>query len=177
MHDDYYISSSSCVLYQNPPPSSIQTYVPDFLPPRIKTLLVVASLTRPNSVDLLHLCFALLCSVKMVYTITVHLYAKDDPESIRKLRNKLIEASRIYSKDKETVSWLVMQDIKDARQFTIVERYEHESVRDHMRSERPGSGNSPSSLDILTTSPVAEPDLPSEQSILENFRSICVAST
>jgi hypothetical protein len=39
----------------------------------------------------------------MVYTLTVHLTAKSDPECIRKLKNKLIEASRIYSKDKETV--------------------------------------------------------------------------
>ena len=34
----------------------------------------------------------------MVYCITVHLYAKDDPECIRKIKNKLIEASRVYSK-------------------------------------------------------------------------------
>lgn len=34
----------------------------------------------------------------MVYCITVHLYAKDDEECIRKLKNKLIEASRVYSK-------------------------------------------------------------------------------
>lgn len=39
----------------------------------------------------------------MVYTLTVHMTAKSDPECIRKLKNKLIEASRIYSKDKETV--------------------------------------------------------------------------
>jgi hypothetical protein len=39
----------------------------------------------------------------MVYTLTVHLTAKSDPECIRKLKHKLIEASRIYSKDKETV--------------------------------------------------------------------------
>jgi hypothetical protein len=37
---------------------------------------------------------------RMVYCITVHLYAKDDPECIRKLKNKLIEASRVYSKGK-----------------------------------------------------------------------------
>jgi hypothetical protein len=42
----------------------------------------------------------------MVYTITVHLTAKSDPECIRKLKNKLLEASRVYSKDKETVSTL-----------------------------------------------------------------------
>jgi hypothetical protein len=64
----------------------------------------------------------------MVYTLVVHLYAKDDPDCIQKLHNKLIEASRIYSKDKETVSWFVMQSTSDKRAFTIVERYEQESV-------------------------------------------------
>ncbi|KAK5016100.1 hypothetical protein LTR60_002567 [Cryomyces antarcticus] len=41
----------------------------------------------------------------MVYTTVVHLYAKDDAAAIKKLQNKLIEASQVYSKDKETVSW------------------------------------------------------------------------
>lgn len=64
----------------------------------------------------------------MVYTIVVHLYAKDDDECIARLNAKLIEASRVYSQDKETISWFVMQDFKDRRAFTIVERYEQESV-------------------------------------------------
>jgi hypothetical protein len=64
----------------------------------------------------------------MVYTIVVHLYAKDDPTAIAKLISKLREASQVYSKDKETLSWFVMQDIKDQRAFTIVERYQQESV-------------------------------------------------
>ncbi|KAL9134081.1 MAG: hypothetical protein Q9175_004743 [Cornicularia normoerica] len=63
----------------------------------------------------------------MVYTIIVHLYAKDSVESISKLHNKLVEASSVYSKDQETISWFVMQDHQDKRAFTIVERYEHES--------------------------------------------------
>ena len=62
----------------------------------------------------------------MVYTLTVHMRAKSD-DVVPKLKNKLIEASRIYSKDKETVSWLVMQSVHDPRNFTIVERYEKES--------------------------------------------------
>ena len=62
----------------------------------------------------------------MVYTLTVHLRAKDEA-SVPKLKNKLIEASRVYSQDKETVSWLVMQSVHDPRDFTIVERYEQES--------------------------------------------------
>jgi hypothetical protein len=64
----------------------------------------------------------------MVYTIVVHLYAKADEESISKLKAKLVEASQVYSKDKETLSWFVMQDTVDARKFTIVERYQQESV-------------------------------------------------
>ncbi|KUI73683.1 hypothetical protein VM1G_09387 [Cytospora mali] len=62
----------------------------------------------------------------MVYTITVHLHANDHPDSVDRLKAKLIEASRIYSKDKETVSWFVMQSTSDPRDFTIVERYENE---------------------------------------------------
>lgn len=64
----------------------------------------------------------------MVYTIIVHLYAKADEESITKLKAKLVEASQVYSKDKETLSWFVMQDTVDPRKFSIVERYLQESV-------------------------------------------------
>ncbi|KAL1606440.1 hypothetical protein SLS60_003844 [Paraconiothyrium brasiliense] len=63
----------------------------------------------------------------MVYTIVVHLYAKEDQESIEKLKAKLVEASQVYSKDRETLSWFVMQDVGDKRKFTIVERYLKES--------------------------------------------------
>lgn len=45
------------------------------------------------------------------------------------MKLKLIEASRVYSKDRETVDWHVMQDVHDPRKFTIVERFEKESVR------------------------------------------------
>tara|TARA_R110002003_G_scaffold124_3_gene11207 strand:- start:37570 stop:37803 length:234 start_codon:yes stop_codon:yes gene_type:complete len=34
----------------------------------------------------------------MVYTIVVHLYAKADKDAIAKLKAKLVEASRVYSK-------------------------------------------------------------------------------
>lgn len=64
----------------------------------------------------------------MVYTIVVHLYAKDDATSITKLKEKLVEASQVYSKDRETLGWHVMQDVGDERKFTIVERYLKESV-------------------------------------------------
>ncbi|KAF1951289.1 hypothetical protein CC80DRAFT_496112 [Byssothecium circinans] len=63
----------------------------------------------------------------MVYTIVVHLCAKPDAEAIEKLKAKLVEASQVYSKDRETLSWLVMQDEGDARKFCIVERYLRES--------------------------------------------------
>ncbi|KAH8593291.1 hypothetical protein B0O99DRAFT_627731 [Bisporella sp. PMI_857] len=63
----------------------------------------------------------------MVYTLTVHLYANDKPESIDRIKAKLIEAARIYRKDKETIDWLVMQDVNDPRAFSIVERFENES--------------------------------------------------
>ena len=62
----------------------------------------------------------------MVYTITVHLYANSDPSSIDRLKAKLIDASRVYIKDKETIDWFVMQSTQDPRSFTIVERYENE---------------------------------------------------
>ena len=65
----------------------------------------------------------------MVYTIVVHLYANDSADSITRLHNKLLEASDVYCKDRETISWFVMQDHQDKRAFTIVERFEHESVR------------------------------------------------
>lgn len=69
----------------------------------------------------------------MVYTITVHLYANSDPSSIDRLKAKLIDASRVYIKDKETIDWFVMQSTQDPRSFTIVERYENEGVRDYLR--------------------------------------------
>ena len=65
---------------------------------------------------------------KMVYTLTVHLYANDKPDSIERIKMKLIEAARVYRKDKETIDWLVMQDVHDPRAFTIVERFENEGV-------------------------------------------------
>ncbi len=64
----------------------------------------------------------------MVYTIIVHLYAKADEDCISKLKAKLVEASQVYSQDKETLSWFVMQDTVDPRKFSIVERYLQESV-------------------------------------------------
>ncbi|KAG8883139.1 hypothetical protein FRB98_003284 [Tulasnella sp. 332] len=64
--------------------------------------------------------------------VDVHLRAKDSSDqTITKLKNKLIEASCVYSKDKETISWFVMQSVHDPRDFTIVERYEQESSQQY----------------------------------------------
>ncbi|KAL4923318.1 putative quinol monooxygenase [Aspergillus undulatus] len=69
----------------------------------------------------------------MVYTIvvrtdTIHadMRAKPDQESISKLAAKLQEASGVYSKDKETLSWFVTQSVHDKQDFCIVERYLNE---------------------------------------------------
>ncbi|KAI9147153.1 Pre-mRNA-processing ATP-dependent RNA helicase PRP5 [Paramyrothecium foliicola] len=72
----------------------------------------------------------------MVYTITVHLYANSHPDSIDRIKAKLIEASRVYVNDKETLNWFVMQDVHDPRAFTIVERFENEAVRVFPASRR-----------------------------------------
>lgn len=73
----------------------------------------------------------------MVYTLTVHMYAKDDADCIERLRLKLIEAARVYRNDKETVDWFVMQDVHDPRAFTVVERFEQESVWSALQSSLP----------------------------------------
>ncbi|KAH9861470.1 hypothetical protein J1614_011217 [Plenodomus biglobosus] len=71
----------------------------------------------------------------MVYTIIVHLLAKNDSASIDKLRAKLVEASQVYSRDRETLSWYVMQDFEEPRRFTIVERYVgEESQKYHLEN-------------------------------------------
>jgi hypothetical protein len=52
----------------------------------------------------------------MVYTLTVHLYANEKPDSIERIKAKLIEAARIYRKDKETI------DCMDSILFCFFER-------------------------------------------------------
>ena len=65
-------------------------------------------------------------------TLTVvDLRAKPDEESIAKLKAKLVEASNVYSKDKETLSWFVSQSVFDKQDFTIVERYAQESSQQY----------------------------------------------
>jgi len=71
----------------------------------------------------------------MVYTLVCHLYANSDPTSIDKIKAKLIEASRVYNKDSETIDWFVMQDVHDPRKFTIVERFQQESSqKEHLEN-------------------------------------------
>ncbi|CAF1166689.1 unnamed protein product [Adineta ricciae] len=61
----------------------------------------------------------------MVFTIIVHLDVKS--EHIDKVKAKLIEANRVYAKDKGTIDWFVSQDVNDPTKFAIVERYEQRS--------------------------------------------------
>ncbi|CAF2442412.1 unnamed protein product [Rotaria sp. Silwood2] len=61
----------------------------------------------------------------MVFTVIVHLDVKS--EHVEKVKAKLIEASRIYTKDKGTIDWFVSQDVADPTKFAIVERYEQQS--------------------------------------------------
>ncbi|KAH9869717.1 hypothetical protein IAQ61_006929 [Plenodomus lingam] len=71
----------------------------------------------------------------MAYTIIVHLLAKNDASCIQKLKDKLVEASQVYSKDPETLSWFVMQDFEEPRRFAIVERYVgEESQKYHLEN-------------------------------------------
>jgi len=89
----------------------------------------------------------------MVFTIIVHLAAKS--EHVEKVKAKLIEASRVYTKDKGTIDWFVSQgkksvlfwclkedltyyskaDAADSSKFAIVERYEQRSdVQTHINN-------------------------------------------
>ncbi|KAF8211820.1 hypothetical protein K438DRAFT_1808020 [Mycena galopus ATCC 62051] len=62
----------------------------------------------------------------MVYTIIAHLYTQPGKEA--EMKNVLVEAARIFSKDKGTIAWFVMQDEKDPTAWATVERYENEGV-------------------------------------------------
>jgi hypothetical protein len=106
----------------------------------------------------------------MVYTLTVHLYANDKPDSIARIKAKLIEAARIYRKDKETVDWIVMQDVHDPRAFTIVERFENEGVCFvsfwYLRTGAELMG-------VM----VLVPEVPPRESLLEDVRSLCYSAS
>ncbi|GAA5985832.1 hypothetical protein JCM11641_005314 [Rhodosporidiobolus odoratus] len=64
----------------------------------------------------------------MVYTLICHVTTK--PEHVQDMKNELKKASEIYSEDKGTVGWHVMQDEKDETKFGIVERFEEESSQE-----------------------------------------------
>jgi len=69
----------------------------------------------------------------MVFSIIVHLTVKE--EHTDKVKAKLIEASRVYVKDKGTIDWFVSQDANDPTKFAIVERYEQKSdVETHVNN-------------------------------------------
>ncbi|KAF4036492.1 ABM domain-containing protein [Phytophthora infestans] len=63
----------------------------------------------------------------MVFTVIVSLYAKDGVED--QLRAKLAEAAHHNAKDPSVLGWHPMQSASDPRKWTIVERYDQESVR------------------------------------------------
>ncbi|CAF1319907.1 unnamed protein product [Adineta steineri] len=71
----------------------------------------------------------------ILYTLytAVHLAVKS--EHVDKVKAKLIEASRVYAKDKGTIDWFVSQDAADPTKFAIVERYEQQSdVQTHINN-------------------------------------------
>lgn len=71
------------------------------------------------------------CPFRANLGLPADLRAKADEESISKLKAKLVEASNVYSNDKETISWFVMQSVFDKQDFTIVERYEQETSQEY----------------------------------------------
>lgn len=48
---------------------------------------------------------------------------------------KLKESSAVYKKTRETIDWLVHQDVSDPKKFAIVERFEHESSQKYHLEE------------------------------------------
>ncbi|POM79422.1 Antibiotic biosynthesis monooxygenase [Phytophthora palmivora] len=64
----------------------------------------------------------------MALTIIVNLYAKDGVEE--QVRAKLAEGAKIFSNKEEGVqAWYPLQSTTDSRKWSIVERYDDESVR------------------------------------------------
>lgn len=64
----------------------------------------------------------------MSVIIIVHLYAKDSPEMVGKVHKTLVEAAKVYGRDKGTVAWLPVQDIADQRAFSVFEKFDSENV-------------------------------------------------
>ena len=69
-----------------------------------------------------------------VITLIVNIHLAPNLEHPPLVRAKLLEGSKIYLRDPGTLSWFVMEDSKDERSFTIVERYEDEAVSDPISS-------------------------------------------
>ncbi|POY76184.1 hypothetical protein BMF94_0907 [Rhodotorula taiwanensis] len=68
----------------------------------------------------------------MVYTLVCHVLVK--PEHVEDMRAELRKATSIYSQDKETIGWHVMQHEDDPTKFAIVERFMHKdsSQEEHL---------------------------------------------
>ncbi|GAA5833059.1 hypothetical protein JCM11251_006499 [Rhodosporidiobolus azoricus] len=64
-----------------------------------------------------------------MYTLVCHVLCK--PAHVDDMKAELKKASEIYSKDKETVGWHVMQHEHNPSYFTIVERFEKESSQEY----------------------------------------------
>ena len=62
----------------------------------------------------------------MVFTLIAHLWTQPGKEA--EMKALLAEASQTYSKDQGTINWFVMQDTQDPTAWSIVERYDQESV-------------------------------------------------
>lgn len=66
-------------------------------------------------------------------------HAQVKPGCEQKMVDKLREAAAIYKKDRETIDWIVHQDVKDPTKFAIVERFEQESSQKYRKSKRSSS--------------------------------------
>ncbi|KAI8816897.1 uncharacterized protein EV422DRAFT_500579 [Fimicolochytrium jonesii] len=69
----------------------------------------------------------------MVYTLLVNVKVK--PERTDSVRTLLAKASSVYTQDKGTLSWFVMQSAKTPTEFAIVERYESKAdLQTHIKN-------------------------------------------
>ncbi|KAF2464276.1 uncharacterized protein BDR25DRAFT_361780 [Lindgomyces ingoldianus] len=79
------------------------------------------------------------CNISLPYTsppplIPYHLLCTTKQYGVYNCpEDKLAEENQVYSRDKETMGWHVMQHVGDPRKFTIVERYLKEGVSDYFR--------------------------------------------
>lgn len=77
----------------------------------------------------------------MVYTLVVHLHAKEGEENLSKLKAKLAEASQVYSKDKETLGWYVILCVCEIYSCLFWKRTGKEKTRKRGRKCQGRCGN------------------------------------